>query len=229
MLLKSQILTQASGSLGGLTAAHNAGGMYFRARSIPTNPNTALQQTVRNLMAQLTSAWQGALTAAQRNEWEVYNENVTLPNPLGDPINVGAMPHYVRSNVGRMQAGQARIDDGPAIFNLGDMTPPVFTASASTALLSVAFDNEDGWANEDDAFAIVYGSSPQSSTINYFKGPYRYLGTIDGDSVTPPTSPETFATGHTLTAGQKLFAMVRVSRADGRLSSPFRGSCVIAA
>jgi hypothetical protein len=229
MLFKSQVYTQASGSIGGITYAHNAGGAYTRARSIPTNPNTARQQIVRNLMAQLTSAWQETLTPAQRLAWKVYSDNVTLPNPLGDPINTGAATHYYRSNVPRMQGGAARQDDAPTTFNLGDMTPATFAASAATALLSVTFDNTDSWANEDDAHALVYCSAPQAPTINYFKGPYRYLDGIDGDSITPPTSPADFATLHTLTAGQKLFVQIRVSRADGRLSSPFRGSCVIAA
>ena len=50
MLFKSAAFTQASGSVGGLTFAHNRGGMYTRARSIPVNPKT--QQTGRCREAQ---------------------------------------------------------------------------------------------------------------------------------------------------------------------------------
>ncbi|KKM06452.1 hypothetical protein LCGC14_1743870, partial [marine sediment metagenome] len=48
MLFKSGLITQGSGSIGGLTASHNRGGMYFRARTIPTNPATSFQTVVRN-------------------------------------------------------------------------------------------------------------------------------------------------------------------------------------
>lgn len=229
MLIKSGIVTQISGSLGGLVGAHGKSGLYFRARAIPTNPNTPLQQAVRNYMASLTSAWQGVLTAVQRSAWAVYAENVTLPNPLGDAVNVGGMNMFIRSNVGRLQSAEPQVNDGPAIFNLGEMTSPTFAASAATGLVSVTFDNTDAWANEDDAAMLVYCSSPKSPTINYFDGPYRYIGKVQGDAVTAPTSPADIASGHTLTAGQKLFCQVRVSRADGRLTSKFQGLLTVAA
>jgi hypothetical protein len=229
MLYKSSLISQGSGSVAGSTYSHNAGGMYIRSRSIPTNPNTALQQAVRNLMTQLTSAWQGVLTPAQRAAWAVYNENVPLLNRLGDSIHIGALPHYVRSNIPRMQAGLARIDDAPTVFNLGEFSALTFAATADDGKVAVAFENTDDWANEDDAALLMVCSSPQSPSINYFKGPYRYVGKVEGDSMSPPSSPTEFDSLRTLTAGQKLFCQARVSRVDGRLSAPFQGTCTVVA
>ena len=90
MLIKSQLITQASGSIGGLVGSHNAGGMYFRARTIPVNPGSAAQIAVRNIVAQLTAAWTADLTAAQRTAWQTYADNVPTTNRLGDSINIPA-------------------------------------------------------------------------------------------------------------------------------------------
>lgn len=230
MKFKSQVLTQASGSIGGVTYSHNAGGMYQRARAIPTNPNTPYQQAVRGIMSQLTSLWENVLTAGQRAAWNLYAANVTLVDALGDPINVSGLNMYVRSNVPRVQTSLPRVDDGPTTFNLGDFTAPTLAAiSAATDDFDLGFDNTDDWANEDDAAMIVYGSRPQNAAINYFKGPYRHADNVDGDAVTPPTSPQTIVNPFVLTAGQQVFVKVSVSRADGRLSAPFRAGGIVGA
>lgn len=230
MKIKSAILTQASGSVGGLTASHNRGGMYFRSRAIPVNPATAAQVAIRNAMSVLATAWQETLTAAQREAWTTYAENVLLPDSLGEPRNVGGVGMYVRSNVPRIQVGLPRVDDGPTTFDQGTFTLPTPTVTAgSPATLSLVFDNTDAWANEDDAALLVYGSREQAASINFFKGPYRFGGMVEGDGTTAPTSPATPALPFAGTAGNAMFLQVRVTRADGRLSPISRFRTVIAA
>lgn len=221
MLFKSGLVTQGSGSLGGLTLSHNKGGYYFRARTIPTNPGTPYQSEVRQSMADLTSRWNNVLTPEQREAWEVYAENVPVINPLGDPILLTALNHYVRSNIPRMQAASPKIDQITGPYNLGEFTNPSFAASEATQQLSVTFDNTDTWAGEAGNAMLIYCSRPQNPTINYFKGPYRYAGKISG-AATPPTSPATIAVPFAFVEDQRLFVLARVTRNDGRLSLPFR-------
>lgn len=228
MLFKSALITSASGSVGGMTASHNKGGQYFRARSIPTDPGTSLQVAVRNQMAILASAWVSVLTQAQRDAWQTYAENVLIPNPMGDARQVPALAMYTRSNVSRLQASLPRVDDAPTTFDLGSFTDPSFAFDASADEIDVTFDNSDTWANEDDSAMLVYTSAPQNPTIQFFKGPYRLAGTVAGDSVTPPTSPASISLPVPVAAGQRVFAYVRVSRVDGRLSSRFRGGAIAA-
>lgn len=225
MKIKSALFTEASGSLGGLTASRNRGGQYLRARAIPVNPNTPQQQAIRGFVANLTSLWNSTLSAAQRTSWDEYALNVPLPDPLGEPRNVGGLAMYVRSNVPRLQAALPRVDTGPEVFNLGPFTNPVFaTFAAATQDFQVTFDNTDAWANEDDSAMLVLGSRPQNDAINFFKGPYRFAGSIDGDAATPPTSPATIVNPFVFGVGQRVFVQARVSRADGRLTLPFRGN-----
>jgi len=223
MKIKSALLTQASGSIGGLTASRNAGGMYFRARSVPVNPQTAQQIAIRNALSTLTTAWQETLTDAQREAWTTYAENVLLPDALGEPRNVGGIGMYVRSNVPRLQAGLPRVDDGPVVFDQASFTAPTTSITDDLTMnLTVTFDSGDAWVAEDDAAMLVYTSRQQAPSINFFKGPYRLAGTIAGNLATPPTSPATLTTAFPAAVANAMFSQFRVTRADGRLSPIIR-------
>lgn len=223
MKLKSALITQASGSIGGLTASHNRGGLYFRARTVPTNPNSPQQQAVRAYVADLTSRWNNVLNVGQRGAWDLYATNVELPDTLGEPRNVGGIAHYVRSNVPRLQAGLDRVDNGPSIFNLGDFSPPMLSTFLAASDDFVAdFNPADVWCDESGSAMLFLASRPANPTVNYFKGPYRYCGSIEGDDVTPPSAPATITAPFPFELDQRIFVQARVTRADGRLSLPFR-------
>lgn len=223
MKFKSSLVTQISGSVGGLTGSHNQGGMYFRARSIPVNPNTVQQQAVRNFLSQCATAWLGTLTAAQRAAWETYAANVPLVDALGEPRHTTGIAHYIRSNVPRLQAGLPRVDAGPTIFALPTFNTLSFSVDAANDEIDVVFDDTEAWVDEDDCGLLIYCSRPQGATINYWKGPYRYADMIEGNSVTPETSPYAAALPFPAEVGHVVHAKCLLSRADGRLSSPFRG------
>lgn len=222
MKFKGTIVGQASGSIASLTFSHNRGGQYIRNRSIPTNPSTAQQQAVRNLVGTLTSRWQQTLTSAQRDAWNTYASNVPITDALGEPRNVGGLGMYVRSNTPRMQASIAVVDTAPIIFDLGSGTIPTFTSLVgSTDIATIAFTNTDAWATAVGGYLLLYLSRPQSPAINFFKGPYRFMGKVSG-AVSPPTSPATFSAPFNYTATQQAFLQGRFSQTDGRLSAAFR-------
>jgi hypothetical protein len=223
MIFKSGLVTQASGSLGGITFSHNAGGMYMRARAIPTNPNTTFQQTIRGFVSALVDHWGNTLTQVQRDAWILYANNVPLLNSLGEPINVSGLNMYVRSNVPILQGSLPRADAAPTDFNLGEYTNPSFALDEPNDEIDVTFVDTDAWANEDDSAMLIFTSRAQSPTINYFKGPYRLAGAILGDGITPPTSPAVLGLPFVVAPGQRIFARAEVVRADGRLSADFLG------
>jgi len=225
MKFKSIMVSSASGSAGGTTWSHNAYGKYIRERSIPTNPQSAAQTSVRNAMATITSAWSNALTAAQRAAWSVYGQNVAMTDALGDTIYLSGLAHYVRSNVPRLRAGLARVDDGPTNFTLPETdTAYAITCSEAAQTVAVTFDDTATWCDTDGAAMIVQQSPPQNVSINFHGSPIRFCDSIDGDSGTPPTSPAALATVWAFIEGQRIFTRARISLADGRLSYPFLGS-----
>lgn len=227
MKFQSMIISRGSGSIGGLTASHNKGGNYFRARTTPTDPASVFQTAVRTIMAALVNDWENTLTQGQRDGWTTYAFNTPLLDQFGDPRTVTALNMFCRYNVPAIQSGLAGVDDAPADFNTGEFTNVAMVASAATGF-AISFTPLDAWANETGSAMLFYASRPQNVGINFFKGPYRFVGTIDGDDVTPPTNPALFpAVPFALIAGQKVFGQVRVARLDGRLSVKQRLEAIV--
>lgn len=224
MKFKSAMVTQASGSIGGMTFSHNRGGLYIRARSIPTDPATVQQVAIRGFVASLASLWNGLLTPLQREAWDLYALGTLMPDALGEPRNIGGLGHYVRSNVPRLQVGMDRVDDGPPFPGLAQFTNPSFdTFDAATNSFNVNFTDTDPWAIAVGGAMLVFASRPQNLSINFFKGPYRTTTTPILGAVIPPTDPDTQVAPFVFAADQKVFVYVRVTDVDGTLSAPFRG------
>lgn len=219
---KSALVTSASGSVGGMTASHNSGGMYMRARAIPVNTNTAFQQAMRSALGLLQARFANTLTGAQRTAWAVFAQNVGLVDSLGNTIHVSGQSMYIKCNSIRSQAGKTIIDAGPTIYDLAALTIPVPTIVAAGTTVSVAYTNTDAWAGAVGGHLLVYASRPQNATINYFNGPYRFAGSVNGAG-TPPTSPAVITLPFTIgPAGSAMFFRFVATLADGRPSASFR-------
>lgn len=226
MLYKPMLGAEMSGSMGGITASHNAGGQYFRSRVVPTDPASPGQVTIRNAVGQLASRWAAVLTEAQRSAWNVYAANTPLLNRIGESRTISGIAQYIRSNTPRIQANKAIIDEGPMTYML-----PTITSSQTgigpdsvSGTFDMFFDNTDGWATEAGGFLFVYLSRPQNMSINFFKGPYQLALTVNGNSPTAPVSPIAGTVlPFAVAAGMKVFFQLRAATADGRLSSEVRG------
>lgn len=222
-LFQSQLVTAASGSIGGVTFAHNAGGLYMRARVTPTDPSTPRQNIVRAATANLSNRWANILSQAARDEWNIYAENTPLVNKLGLLSTVSGIAMYIRSNVSRFQAGLPRVDIAPSLFDLGEFTPILSpTALGVGTLVGGAFNILDAWVGEDDSALLVYIGRPQNQSINFFKGPYAFAGAVLGDAITPPTSPFSVVSPFPFVPSQRIFFRVVVTRVDGRYSNTQR-------
>lgn len=218
MLIKSGIIASGSGSIGGMTLSHNRGGMYLRARAIPTDPASAYQQAVRTAFGNASARW-ATITQTQRDAWETYAAAVPVVNALGDPVYLSGQQMYVRCNAARVSAGLSAVDNGPTVYSADSLSPVSIAATETGLTLTVTFADSDGWVNEDDAALIVYGSRQQGPTINWFRGPYRLAGRIDGDGTTAPTSPDaSLDNPFAMTTDNLVFFRVLSVRADGRIS-----------
>lgn len=219
-----------SGSIAGNTFSRNRYGAYARSRSVPVNPNTARQQTVRNSLAALTMVWSQTLTAAQRAAWNLYAANVVMTNRLGESINLSGFNHFLRSNSLLQQNAKTLVADGPTTFEIPESDPAfAISASEATQVISVTYDDTLDWCDEDEAYMFLFQGQPQNAQRNFFGGPWRQMTPVEGDSTTPPTSPESASAVFAITEGQRQWVYGRILRADGRLSAPFRGDCFVGA
>lgn len=229
MKFKSALVTQVSGSIGGMTGSHNSSGLYFRSRAIPVNPQTASQTLVRNAMATLAPRWSNTLTSTQRTQWNDYAAVVGVTNSLGSEVFNSGVNWYIATNTLRLQQPFAIVDTAPSLLSLATLTTPGITSlTASTGVMIVTFTNTDLWASAGSGALMMWGSRPVPVGLNFFKGPYRYVGRIAGNT-TPPTSPQNMpAWPFPLTAGQKVFGYFRAinPNTDNRISSKIPFSVV---
>jgi len=221
---------QMTGSIAGNTFARNRYGNYVRARTKPINPNSGRQQTIRSIITTLTVLWSQTLTSAQRTAWNLYGSSVAMKNKLGETTYLTGFNHYIRSNSPRLHAGVALVNAGPTIFELPDADPTfAITASEGGPSISYTFDNALAWANEVGGYMFKYQGSPQNPQRNFFDGPWRYHGKIEG-AVIPPTSPDVeLDPPFAVTETQRQWCYARIAMADGRLSEKFRADCFCAA
>lgn len=223
-------IIQMSGSIAGNTFARNRFGNYVRAKTVPVNPNSATQQTVRAIITMLTSRWSQTLTAAQRTAWNLYADSVNMTNRLGETIQLSGFNHYIRSNSVRERVGAPLVDAGPTTFELPAHDPAfAVTASEAAQQVTFAYDSTMDWADEDDAYILFEQGQPQNAQRNFFAGPWRHCAQVEGVNGAPPASPKVAAAVFVVTELQHLWAYARISRADGRLSTPFRDDCYCAA
>lgn len=232
MKIESALATKMSGSVGGLTGSHNAGGMYLRRRSVPKNVRSDGQLLVRAILAQLSNVYSSVLTEAQRQAWRLYAQNVPLSDALGASRQTSAIAHFIRSNSPRVQAGLDRIDDAPSEFNVGptpnaagltvliDEGPPVVVALGGDVLLG---------APNADGNILVYEGRPQNPSINFFKGPYNYQDKAEFASGDPTVTLAITAFPFPLVEGQKVWFKLQNTLNDGRLSQMTEVSAIVAA
>lgn len=223
-------ITQMSGAVGGSVFARNRSGNYIRARTKPINPNTSLQQAVRATMTFLTDRWAQTLTAAQRTAWNLYASSVVMKNRLGENIFLTGFNHYIRSNSILITGGGTAIDEGPTIFELPAKDPTFsITASEATQKITISFDTTLNWSIEDGGVLYIFQGQPQNGQRNFFGGPWRKVGARSGVDPGGAASPVDMPVVFAIAENQRQWVRVRIQRADGRLSEPFRADIAVGA
>ena len=216
-IVLGSVVATISGSVAGCTYSRNRYGPYVRNRSIPVNPSSGPQVAVRQVFADLATAWNVDLDDAERAAWNLYALNTFTANGMT------GFNAFVAANAARRGFG-ARIDDAPGIFNLTELSPiSIGTMVPATNAVPIVFNNADEWANNDDGYLFLSWGRPVNESVLFFKGPFQrgaVSSTITGDAVTPPTSPFAGFTVFPFVVGQRVYVRAIASMGDGRLSVP---------
>lgn len=218
-------VSEVRGSSGGTVFSRNRFGAYLRGRTVPINPNTSRQVAARDRFNTLATAWRDVLTQGERDAWDTYAAETNWINVLGQVVNLTGLNHFVRSNNFRLIAAKAPLTAAPVIFGL-----PAQEDGWSHAVDSVAQQITVTYtfaADVDDQDYFFYQGTPIDASRVFFAGPWRLAATVFSDSVTPPASPKVSASPYVVGAGQAAFCYCRRLDADGRLSEPFRQTCIV--
>lgn len=186
MKILSNIIAKASGSIAGITASRNRYGLYFRTKAQPVNPNTAAQQQSRQRFSEVAIAWGQTLTPAQRSAWSAYADQTSWTDSLGETTQLSGQAAYMGSNLARIAAGLLKLNDPPITPGRGTEGVTAATFN-STTNVQIEFQVWDG--KTDDEAIAVYVGQPVGPGVDFYGGPWTYIGNVDGDATTPPVSP----------------------------------------
>lgn len=216
----------ASGSIGDTVYSRNQYGSYVRARTSPTQPNTAKQTAARTRFSSAVTAWQSTLTATQRQSWADYAAQVPGYDAFGNPQKLSGFQMYLHTRLTIAATGLTPPTTAPIKFRVAQQDPiaAINNANAGAKFALPSFDNSQPWANETGSYLKFDVGMQTSTSINFYAGPWQYVATIAGNSTTPPGSPSfiSFAgSTYTFTSTMLIRFRLTVIRADGRLSKPW--------
>lgn len=221
MLFKSGLVTQVSGSVGGMTGSRNKGGFYLKSRSVPVNPSSPAQTAARLRFQAHSTAWTNTLTQVQRDAWNAWAVTLAWTNSLGDAIQISGQNAFIGANSVLEQAGLAAVTAAPLVAS--QPTQDIdFSAATNGAPGTVDIDVTSAvnnmWADTTGAAALIYVSRAKSAGTTFFRSPYRLGTVIAGQAGQIFPLLTVFQTPFTYLAGDRVFAQARVVMPDGRYS-----------
>lgn len=167
-----------SGSLAGVTSSRNRFGQYRRSRTTPINPNSDKQGAVRARLGGNAAAWR-VLTDNQRAGWTSLGAMMVRADSLGQSYNLSGFQAFNSINNNRSAAGDALVDDAPALVTPESLA--TVTITATTGALSVAYTPTPLSAGEK---AFIF-ASPQRSAGRGYEGDYRLIAVTAAAAASP--------------------------------------------
>lgn len=182
-VLSPLMSADAKGSVGGITYTSTSVGNVAKKKAKPVKRARRSQDNNRSRLGYLSRRW-GALTGAQRLEWEAYADNHPRPDGFGGTFIMSGINALVSLNMNAMRLG-APTDE--------QTSPPSDEVPASIATLIAA---KGAIANQIDLFFTINGTGEAADFIEVqIAGPYgskgrvevfsryRFDQTVDGDTL----------------------------------------------
>lgn len=175
-IARSHLFSQIVGSVGGVTYFYGPyASIIIRNRVTPVDPDTPAQQTVRTRFSGSMAAWQ-ALTEAQRQAWEDFATGTPWVNSLGDDCRLTGSSMYMSI---RLAALQIKPNITDSMFYLPPCIPGLLLQPnwffTHCTKLGGFYGFRLSITNTHPTDSIKVGvqmSTPQSQSINFWKGPY---------------------------------------------------------
>lgn len=211
MALFQPILGNISGSVGANTWSHNKGGPYIRRRTVPTNPTTLRQTSVRSYLANLSALWQ-TLTTLQQSSWSAYANNHPVLNRQGVSIRLPNMSWYIGLNSRLLDIGAAPVSSAPVSASPQAVTSASMSVSSNIATVTFVPPLPSG------SRILLKMAKPGSPATS----PNEHSAARVGVSTANATSPATIALTRNHPAGLTANYWVYVQDTFGRLSAGVR-------
>lgn len=176
-----------SGKLGGMVASRNRGGQYFRRKAVPVNPDSNRQTAVRSNFATLISLYNNDLTTAQRQSWIQWAANTPRIDSLGQTHVLTGQNAFVGSNSLRLLAGLPLVREITGPYNRGEASSVATAEFANLPPVSVDLTMNFSAPASDEGDSLIFFGRPQNSSVDFYKGPWRFTQVLAFSTNTPST------------------------------------------
>jgi len=172
-ILFGLVVVDARGKLGGHVFTKVRSGNTLRTKSMPTNPRTPRQQTMRAALGTLSSNWR-ALTASQRLTWINSVNNFVRTNVFGVAYAPSGKNLYVSLNQNLANVGASPIVDAPIPQSV--IAPNVSEMAITLSGSSIEFTFDTGAAGQS---LLISATRPVSPGKYYMDNEFRIVDTYD--------------------------------------------------
>ena len=176
-------IADARNKLGGHVFSRNRNGGYVRMKVSPSQPRSASVLNVRANFTDVTKAWGGSLTDAERAAWNSLAASNPVPDQFGNPQTLTGAQIYMKVNRNLFTVGQARLDTAPSNLSATSLTSLSGAAAAAAATFTLTFTPTPLGA---DDYLVFYLTPQLSAGRTYFT---PYLKIVYADSSGAATSP----------------------------------------
>lgn len=173
--VRSPIINDAAGSIGGAAFQRGASGLILRAKRRPANPQTPRQIAQRAETAFLASQWP-SLEESDRLSWNALAEDKTGRTRFGDRLKYSGMNLFMKANANARLVGATTVINSPV--NVEAVVPPTISgalANETDMTLTLSSALPTGWR------LAVFASKPfsvgrKSAPTNFIQS-FTTLGT----------------------------------------------------
>jgi len=224
MLIKfGSIVTQGRGKLGGHVYSKNRQGAYIRTNAVPSNPQTASQQTIRLFLTQFSQAWSN-LSTEQIAGWNDAAKLFVNKNVFGDDVIPSGKNLFTGLNQTLAYSGQATLEDAPTPQTI--QPPPFFTIDANPGSIVLKDFNVS-----EDTTVVFMATPPVSRGTSYVKNRLRVISTEELflNTETVDLSSQYEAKFGAVDVGDKVFFAAYSVNSVGQRSVIFKTNNIVAA
>lgn len=218
MLIRGSFISDARGSVGGVTASRNRSGAYLRKRVKPTQVPSDPRSRARADLASQASAWT-ALTDAQRAAWNAVATTWTGVNKLGETIKLSGFNWFTKANATAALAGTGPFTTAPDTIPSTSLHPPTaLVLDTSAHSVTATVDDTDPWAGDADGRLLVFMTQGQNPGRISPNGGFTFVASFPGNT-TPVSSITTASLPVAVVEGRVYFFRFVALDADGRVSA----------
>ena len=174
----SALVGDVRNKLNGSVASKNRYGSYFRTKTTPVNPQTSFQQSARQILGNISSAWRG-LTESQRQSWIAGTVNFPFTDIFGDTMTLSGQALFVKLNSNLEKLGLPRIETAPLPSSFEEVAIESGSATvAGGALTALAVELNVATVPAGQSL-VVYATPPINPGRAFVKNQFRMLGAAE--------------------------------------------------